>query len=292
MPIDRRSVLKGLVAAGGVAVASGASTVAARERKAPPDDAVGMLYDATRCIGCKACVVKCKEANGLPPDAPDGLHDAPVDLNASTKNIIKLYKDADRISYMKAQCMHCVDPACVSVCMFGSLQKGELGIVTYNPDRCLGCRYCQVACPFNVPKFEWSKAVPQIVKCEMCRHLIAKGGQPACCEVCPREAVIYGKLADLKADARDRLAKNPDRYVQKVYGDTDGGGTQVICLSAVPFELLGLPDLGDEPVPKLSETIQHGVYYGFIPPVVLYGALGLVMLRNRKRGGTGEEVKK
>jgi Fe-S-cluster-containing dehydrogenase component len=219
------------------------------------------------------------------------MYDAPVDLSGSTKNVIKLYREGDKVSYMKAQCMHCVDPACASVCMISAFRKDHYGIVSYDPGKCVGCRYCQVACPFNVPRYEWNTPFPKIVKCEMCRHRLAEGKLPACVEVCPRQAVIFGKLDELKADAGRRLAADPGRYYPKVYGETDGGGTQVLYLSAagIPFEKLGLPDLGDQPVPELSESLQHAVYQGFIAPAVLYGALGLVIYRNRKRTTEEEE---
>jgi len=281
MAVDRRSVLKVIAAAGAATVAGPAG---ARERPKPPEDAVGMLYDATRCIGCKSCVVACREANGMPVEELEGMWDAPISLSGKTKNIIKLYREGDTTSYMKAQCMHCIDPACVSVCMIGALQKRERGIVTWDPSRCIGCRYCQVACPFDVPKFEWEKAVPQIVKCELCRHRLDEGKEPACCEVCPTEAVVYGSYDKLLAEARRRLEADPERYYPKIYGEHDGGGTQVLYLTAagVPFEKLGLPDLGDEPVPELSETIQHGIYQGFIAPAALFVALGAVIWRNRR----------
>lgn len=297
MGTDRRSFLKGLAAAGaaGATAASGAGSSRASEPARAPDDAVGMLYDTTLCIGCKACVVACHEANDLPPDtrsSPGALHDAPLSLNDQTKNIIKLYEEEGRISFFKQQCMHCVDPACVGACMIGALQKREYGIVTWDGDRCIGCRYCQVACPFQIPKFQWASATPRIVKCELCNHLLAEGKIPACCEVCPREAVIYGTREELLTEARRRLAEHPRRYVPRIYGEKDGGGTQVLYLSHVPFEKLGLPDLGEEPVPDLTRSLQHGIYKGFIAPAALYAALGAVMFRNRRAGkpNAGKEV--
>ena len=143
-----------------------------------PSDAVGLLYDTTKCIGCKACVVACREANGLAPDTSwsGGLYQAPLDLNEKTKTVIKLYDDGNgHRSFIKAQCMHCVDPACANACMLGAFKKREFGIVTYDVDYCIGCRYCEVACPFGVPKFEWAKASPKMVKCELCNHRIAAG---------------------------------------------------------------------------------------------------------------------
>lgn len=292
MSISRRGVLKGLVTGGAVAALS-PLPASARERRQVPEDAVGMLYDATLCIGCKTCVVACREANDLPPATDEsyggGLYDAPDRLSAQTKNIIELYKEGEEQSYVKRQCMHCVDPGCASACMIGALQKREGGIVSYEIDKCVGCRYCEVACPFNIPQFEWNTPTPKIVKCELCRHLLAQGKIPACCEVCPRHAVIFGKRDELLAEAKRRLEEHPERYVPKVYGEHDGGGTQVLYLAGVAFGKLGLPSLGDEPGPALSETVQHGIYKGFIAPVVLYAALGAVLWRNRKQGGADEE---
>ncbi len=167
-----------------------------------------MLYDATRCIGCRACVTACKTANNL----PGNLYDPPNDLNGETKNIIKMYEVDGESSYMKQQCMHCIDPGCVNACMIGAFKKREYGIVTWDPDRCIGCRYCQVACPYNIPKFQWDTAVPKIVKCELCNHMLARGEEPGCCQACPKEAVIFGTYEELLADARQRIAEYPERY--------------------------------------------------------------------------------
>ena len=295
MPLSRRTLFQSAAAAGGAALASTAPATA-RARKTAPADARGMLYDTTLCIGCKACVTACKEANSLPPDTTtEGmeLFDAPTDLNEFTKNIIKLYQEDGRRSYVKQQCMHCLDPACVGACMIGALDKREYGIVTWDKDRCIGCRYCQVACPFNVPKFEWAELDPYIVKCEFCRDRPGdKQWQPACCEVCPREAVIAGNYGDLLAEARRRLEAYPDRYHPKIYGEKDLGGTQVLYLSHVPFEKLGFRFSDEEPVPELQQTIQHGVYQGFIAPAALYVLLGGVMWRNRRKAEKtgGEEA--
>ncbi len=287
--MERRQFLRGLLAAGGVAAVAKASPAeaAVHRNKEPAADAVGMLYDSTKCIGCKACVVKCREVNHLPPERQgldDGLHDMQTELNAGTKNIIKLYAEPGQpTAFMKEQCMHCVDPACVSACMIAALHKGPGGVVEYDDDKCVGCRYCQVACPFNIPKFEWAKALPKIVKCELCKERLAEGKEPGCCEVCPRAAVIYGKRADLLAEAHRRLQAEPARYQPTVYGEEEAGGTQVLYLSAVPFEKLGLPKLGSTSLPYLSENLQHGVYQGLLTPAVLYGALAATVVRNWKK---------
>jgi Fe-S-cluster-containing dehydrogenase component len=292
MDVSRRGLLKGIAAAAGAAAATASPVEAARPRKTAPADALGMLYDTTLCIGCKACVRACKEANGLPADTrTEGmeLYDAPTDLNDYTKNIIKLYEEGDRRSYVKRQCMHCIDPACVGACMIGALDKREFGVVTWDSNRCIGCRYCQMACPFNVPKFEWTDTNPYIVKCEFCKDRPGdKQWVPACCEICPRQAVIYGPYDELLTEARRRLAESPGRYVPKIYGEHDLGGTQVLYLSHVPFDKLGFHFDGDQPVPELQQTIQHGVYQGFIAPAALYAIMGFVVWRNRKKSGSEE----
>lgn len=296
MSLDRRTLLKGLATAGAGAAAGVALPAEAKTVAAAPPDAVGMLYDATLCIGCRACVTACKQANNLPGE----LYDPPNDLSGDTKNIIKRYETAEEDSYMKAQCMHCIDPGCANACMIGAFKKRELGIVTWDGDRCIGCRYCQVACPYGIPKFEWDSAIPLIVKCELCNHIIAdengnykEGTQPGCCQSCPKEAVIFGTYEELLADAKQRIADHPDRYWPqgdpKIFGETDAGGTQVLYLASVDFEKIGLPDLGDKPSAELARDVQHGVYKGFIAPVALYAILGGVMWRNRRANAAGEE---
>lgn len=293
METDRRSLFKGLAAAATLSVIP--TTAHAREKRVAPSDAVGLLYDTTRCIGCKACVVACKEANNLPADVDGyggGLYDAPESLNESTKTVIQLFRDdsAQQYSFVKKQCMHCVDPACVGACMLGALHKGAFGVVGYDASKCVGCRYCEVACPFNVPAFEWSKRSSKIVKCELCRDRLADGKEPACTEVCPRGAVRFGRYDDLLADARQRLAANPDKYVQRIYGERELGGTQVLYVSHVPFENLGFRFSDEQSVPHVQQTVQHGVYQGFIAPVALYGLLGAVMFRNRRAKNTDGEA--
>lgn len=291
MALDRRSLLKGAATAGAAAATGGlaGATAGASEKAQAPPDAVGMLYDATRCIGCKTCVVACHEANFPNPfEEEEGLYFDPQDLDARCRNIIKLFKDEDdgRTSYVKRQCMHCIDPACVGACMIGALQKREYGVVSYDPDRCIGCRYCQIACPFNIPRFQWNKpASGRIVKCELCDHRLAEGEIPACCEVCPTSAVIYGRYDDLLAEAHQRIEENPERYRDHVYGEHEAGGTQVLYLAPpdVEFTELGLPAMSEDSVPARPRNIQHSIYNGFIAPIALYGVLGAVIWRNRRK---------
>ena len=315
MEIKRRDFLK-VAAAGGAALAAAAHPVLAREPKTRLQDAVGFLYDSTVCTGCKACVSACKQYNEMPMSSStpqDPLWDNPLDNDSKTYNIIKLYKDGTGIAkdqekdghaYVKRQCMHCVDPSCVSACPVTALTKDpKSGVVKYNKSACIGCRYCQLACPYNIPKFEFEKAFPQIRKCQLCSHRLEKGDIPACAEFCPTGATVYGKVEDLLAEAKKRLQYQPGSkqvypverlggkttaerevtpYVQKVYGEKDGGGTQVLYLAGIPFEKLGLPKLEERSDAQRSETIQHTIYKGMIAPVVFLGGLLYVVHKNTK----------
>ena len=286
MDLSRRSLLKAVVAGAGTA----ATALVPAEALADPaaqDETVGMLYDSTKCVGCKACMSACNEANNITPDtsSSDGRAAMPIDLNEHALNIIKVFNDPEgkRHAYVKRQCMHCVDPACVSACMIGAMRKQPNGVVTYDAGRCVGCRYCEMGCPFNVPKFEWSKAIPKIVKCQLCNDRTAKGQLPACVEVCPPKAVIYGKRFELLEEAHRRLKQYPERYIPKVYGEHEAGGTQVLYLAGVDFARLGLPDYGDQPVPEGVHQVQHTLYRGFALPLALYALLLGATWRNRSR---------
>jgi Fe-S-cluster-containing dehydrogenase component len=281
MATDRRSLFKILGAgAAGLVAAKVASAGVPGENRAVPQDAVALLYDATRCIGCKACVTACSDANGLAPDIgpSEGMYQAPESLSSKTKNIIKFVGNRfhGAQSFMKQQCMHCVDPACVTACPLSALEKGEFGIVAWNGRTCLGCRCCQIACPYNIPKFEWSTLNPKIVKCEMCRHLLARGEEPGCTRACPRQAVIFGKRADLMADAKGRIAASPGKYYQdRVYGEKEGGGTQALYLSAadVSFSSLGLPDLPEKSIAAGVRGVSDNIYQHGVTPFVVFGGM-------------------
>ncbi|MHB8881825.1 MAG: hydrogenase 2 operon protein HybA [Thermodesulfovibrionales bacterium] len=304
MDMNRRNFLK--VAAGGSLLLATGTAADAREARKLSADAVGILYDATVCIGCKVCQTACKEHNKMPAEhsSKDMLWDDPVDLSAKTLNIIKLYangsgvtKDSeiDGYSFIKRHCMHCVDPACVSACPVTALKKdAKNGVVSYNKDACIGCRYCQIACPYNIPKFEFDKALPQIRKCQLCDHRYKEDKFSACCEFCPTGASIFGNVNDLLAEAKKRLALRPGDYYKypvahvrsretsyrpvakyqgRIYGEKEGGGAQYLLLAGVPFTKLGMPDLDETSDAAFSENIQHTIYKGMIGPGVLLAGL-------------------
>ena len=284
MNVSRRELFRTIGTASAVAVAGSAT---ASETRHAPEDALGLLYDTTVCIGCKACVAACTTANGLEPDTEmsGGIWQMPADLNPQTKNIIQLYRSPDgaESSFVKRQCMQCVDPACASACPFSALSKGKFGIVEWEPSRCIGCRFCEISCPFDVPRFEWAKFNPKIVKCELCRHRLPDGLQPACTEVCPVGAVVFGKRADLLREANRRIDASPGKYYQdRVYGEHDLGGTQVVYLSHVPFAKLGLPEVGNESRARYGEKVHGVLYKGMAVPAIVYAGLAFLMRRRFK----------
>jgi Fe-S-cluster-containing dehydrogenase component len=299
--LSRRQAFKGMIGLG-CSVASAAlptSTHAATAAEATteehpahpiaPPNAIAMLYDNTVCTGCRACMPACNEANGLPSDTllSGGIWDMPTGLDATTKNIIELYQDpqSDAFAFVKKQCMHCLDPACVTGCPFGSLKKQELGAVTWNGSLCIGCRYCEVACPFEVPQFQWQNWNPKIVKCEFCyEQRLSKGMQPACTEVCPTHAVIFGKRTDLLAEAKQRIAAAPDKYFEKrTYGEFEAGGTQVLYLSSVSFEKIGLPKLGTTSIGHYATKVTSVLYKWLAGPILAAGVFGFFIRRNWER---------
>jgi len=226
--------------------------------------AQALLIDITRCIGCRACARACKEIHQFPGDGEES------ELSATAYTVV-LDKGNDR--YVRRLCMHCQDPSCASACPVSAFRKTTLGPVTYDADRCLGCRYCMLACPFGVPKYEWSKAVPAVRKCDLCRARLEQGQLPACVEACPVEATVTGSREELLAEAHRRIRENPEAYHPRVYGETEVGGTSVLFLSPVPFEELGFREVGTVPLPNLTwATLQK------VPHVVTVGGGALAAL--------------
>jgi formate dehydrogenase iron-sulfur subunit len=204
MLINRRKFLKltGLGLGGALALPK---TVGASKSADHTGRHIAMLYDATKCIGCNACSNGCREWNKTTPEpSPNGLYDAPQDLSGDTWTLIKAYQGEGEYSFVKQQCMHCVEPACVSACPVQALHKAETGAVVYSQERCIGCRYCMMACPFHIPRFEWDEILPRIVKCTLCNDRLEEGQGPRCAEVCPTGALIWGHWEELLAEAEER----------------------------------------------------------------------------------------
>ncbi len=208
------------------------------------------LFDATRCIDCRACMMACSAENNIPANKTR-IWLAGVGLRGT-------YPDLERAT-MVYHCMHCEDPDCLSACPVGAYTKREDGPVLYDSSKCIGCRYCMNACPFGVPHFDYDKGLLQgafIDKCTLCPQRVDQGLEPACVATCPTDALMYGERADLLQEAHARIQAYPERYIDHVYGETENGGTSYLILSHVPFQELGLPDLGPTPVRETSEKVM------------------------------------
>ena len=261
MSISRRKFLGWLGAAGmGTAMGKTARAASNKDFSGYPDSD-GVLFDSTRCIGCRKCEEGCNTVNELP--GPDkAFSDLTVLDNerrttSSEYTIVNRYKkagDGNEPVYRKDQCNHCLEPACASVCFVKAFSKTESGAVIYDESVCVGCRYCMIACPFEIPTYEYDSAFnPRVRKCTMCHPRIEKGLLPGCVEACPTEALTYGKREDLLRIGRERIRKFPERYVDHIYGEKEMGGTSWLHLSPVPFKDIGMrEDLGTTPAPKLT----------------------------------------
>jgi Fe-S-cluster-containing dehydrogenase component len=267
MGIDRRTFLKGL-GAGIAGVAPGCfllpgnlgakQVVASKEFK-------GVLVDTTRCVGCRSCELACAEANNLPtPDIGDTTALEKIRQTSETQwTVVNSFKSEKGEVFTKKQCMHCNQPGCVAACLVKAMEKKEDGAVTWDTN-CMGCRYCMVSCPFDIPKFEYNSAVPKIQKCSLCWDRTKKGEKPACVEACPAEALDFGTRRELIEEGNKRIYKDSGKYVSRIYGESEVGGTGYLYLAGVPFEQIGFrTDLGTTAYPELSKGFLYSV------PIVL-----------------------
>jgi Fe-S-cluster-containing dehydrogenase component len=271
MKINRRDFLK--VALSGIASVSTSTflfkkVASARtifEKHFEEKEFMGILVDTTRCTGCRSCELACAEAHGLPiPDIEDRTVFNSI-RNTSVKQwtVVNRFETEKGEVFVKKQCMHCTQPACVAACLVKAMKKREEGPVTWD-ENCMGCRYCMVSCPFDIPKFDYDKPMGTIEKCNMCYERVKEGKLPACVEVCPNDALIFGKRRDILHEAKKRLYTSPDRYIQMIYGEEDAGGTGYIYISKLPFERLGFKvNLGRTPYPEYTKDFLYAV------PVIL-----------------------
>ncbi len=260
------------------------------------------LIDIANCIGCRACQVACKQWNETEGEQTflesDLGFQNPATLSAKTYTLIAFHEAENPASpggvesaFVMQRCLHCLEPACVSACPTTALHRQADGPVSYDADECIGCRYCQLACPWDVPTSEWNSHAPKISKCTHCADRIAQpvpiafNGQalssdenkrfsgtiatPACVKACPADALLYGTREEMLAVAHKRIAARPDKYVNHVYGEKELGGTSVLYISRVPFDKLGFPTYGEKPFPAFTKTAL-----GAVPPAVIgVGAL-------------------
>ena len=280
---SRRKFLRGAGLLGGASLALGpARTLAALWAPADPAG-FGVLTDLSVCVGCHTCESACNEANRLPqPAVPFGEQIVPGVRRRpglASFTAVSTYNDPAHPGaqiHVKAQCMHCNEPACASACPVGALRKSPEGPVLYDEAICMGCRYCMIACPFQVPSYEYQSALePRVRKCVMCIDRIRKeGGTPACVENCPAQASTFGKRPDLLRLARERIVASKGEYVDHIYGEHEAGGTSWLYISKVPFEALGFPaDLEMKPYVELTKGALHAVPLVLVlGPALLMGA--------------------
>jgi formate dehydrogenase iron-sulfur subunit len=278
------------------------------------------LVDVNNCIGCKACQVACKQWNDREGESTEllvqlGFQNPPA-LSAKTYTLISAHEIPDdaapgglRYTFAMRRCFHCLEPACVSACPTTALFRQEDGPVVYSAEKCIGCRYCMLACPWDVPTAEWDSLAPKIQKCTHCADRtdqplpLARNGQalsphetelfketmavPACVKACPADALVYGEREEMLKEARRRIAARPDRYVDHIYGEKEAGGTSVLYVSNVPFEKLGFPDVGNKSYPGFSKPALTAV-----PPAVMaVGAMlgaAYVFFKQRVHAVAGE----
>jgi formate dehydrogenase iron-sulfur subunit len=260
------------------------------------------LIDITNCIGCRACQVACKQWNDREGEETEleaqlGFQN-PATLSAKTYTLIAFHEMDNPqkpggldSAFVMQRCLHCLEPACVSACPTTALYRQADGPVSYNVDKCIGCRYCLLACPWDVPTAEWDSRAPKIAKCTHCadrtdqpppvafngkplsqdagERFAASIATPACVKACPADALRYGTREEMLELAHKRISDRPDKYVDHVYGEKELGGTSVVYLSAVPFEKLGFPAYGEKPFPAFTKAAL-----GAVPPAVMtVGAL-------------------
>jgi len=263
--VKRRTFITAMGVAAGGAVAGKAAEAAT----VGPDDQYGVLVDLTKCIGCRSCEQACADANGLPaPDMARLGSDIPTRPRRTTsetqRTVVNRNETKGGDVFVKSQCMHCVEPACAAACLTRALYKTKEGPVVWRENKCMGCRFCMVSCPFDAPKFEYYSANPKIQKCQMCFDKVIAGGKPACVENCGGDALTFGKRGELLETARQRIYQNPGQYVSQIYGEHEAGGTSWLYISPVPFDQLGFrTDLGTTSYPERTRDFLTAV------PVVL-----------------------
>ena len=271
MGINRRGFFRLLGLAGAtlaVGNEAGAST--------PENNGVefyGILHDGVRCKGCRGCEFDCAEAHSL-PEPPPSKGIAPVRKTDETRNtVINTYKTGKGDVYIKRQCMHCNEPACVAACLTKAMHKTKMGPVTWDGNKCMGCRYCMVSCPWDMPKFEFHSANPRIQKCDMCFQRLKTGESPACAFNCPNDALLYGKRRDLIREAHRRIFEAPAKYHDQVYGEHEAGGTGWLYVSSVPFDQVGMnTKLQQASYPALTKGFLYSVPSVFVlVPALLLG---------------------
>ena len=287
--MDRRDFIKTL----GIMGASTLPMSSKAENVSEDKEFVGVLVDLTRCVGCQTCTETCSETWNLPEPDLDAIDEVEGVRNTTDKQwtLVNRFEIDEEEIFVKKQCMHCNQPACAAACPTKAMLKTEEGPVIWRADKCMGCRFCMVSCPFEIPKFEYDSNMPKIQKCRMCFEKLQEGEKPACVEECPEEALMFGTRRELIEEANRRIYENPDDYVHKIYGEHEVGGTGYLYISSVPFEKLGFrTDLGTTAYPEYTKTFLYSVplVITLWPPLLL--ASNKATQREDSEGEGGENA--
>jgi len=246
---------------------------------------MAILTDVTKCIGCELCVQACQKANDLPKEKPWRWVENIDDLSSARWTTIHRMRSEKGDSFVRKQCLHCLDPSCVSACIVGALRKTPEGPVIYDEDLCIGCRYCMIACPWEIPRYSWEETVPYVQKCDMCYdRVVTDGKPPACAEACPTKATIFGERDQLIQEARRKLSQEPEKYVQKIWGAQEVGGTSVLYISDVDLKLTGFdqPVADVDPIPHRTTKILHKMPHVFASMALIMGGIHWIIGRRQK----------
>ena len=248
---------------------------------------MSILTDVTKCIGCDECVAACQEANELPPERPWRWLRRITDLSSARwTTLVRVEGDGNAEDrFVRRQCRHCLEPACVEACIVGALTKTPEGPIVYDRDICIGCRYCMIACPFEIPRYSWEDTVPYVQKCDLCyERVTSEGKRPACVEACPTEATIFGEREELLEEARKRLAAEPGKYIQRIRGEREVGGTSVLHISGVDINLTDLDTsvLDETPMPGRTFKVLHHMPTVFVEMAVVMGGIFWVIERRER----------
>ena len=241
------------------------------------------------CIGCKQCESACAQQNHLPYD--DKV--AAESVQSEHKYTVVMTKDD---KFMRRLCMHCEHPACASACPVGAFHKTKEGPVVYDVWKCIGCRYCMVACAFNQPKYEWGSLNPRVRKCIMCPDRVAAGKQTACAEICPTGATKFGDRDDLIRGSPGSHPPKPSQpIVPRIYGLNEVGGTSRPHSLRVAVEEYGYPasaKIGNTPMPQYTGQVMSRIP-DFIPvwTLVLGGIYWISHRREEVAAAEAEEKK-
>lgn len=248
---------------------------------------VGILVDVTKCRGCERCVEACVRANGLDPAAADS--DRAISFDGLSANRLCTVRAIGEGRNARIACMHCEEPSCVAACLVGGLSKEPSGAVVYDGDKCIGCRYCMLACPYHIPRYEWGRTVPYMRKCNLCFERLAKGETPACVDACPYQALVFGRREDLLARARCLQKENPGGYLPTVWGESALGGTSVLYISDVDLCGVGWPPERSGAIPSITDPlIEKTPLLGLTVGLGLWGVSAIIQRRRRLMAGDGE----